>query len=373
MILIKIAFKAFIVTAFIAGLAACKSLPEQYVTSSSISQSQLIDGVAFLGSPLEDADLPVADIMAITPEMNQFLDEHIRGLNGQGSKAREISRSLFEKDKFGLIYDPRATYTASQTFENKVGNCLAFSFLYSALAKEVGLNVKFQEVDVLPQWDYVNDEIYVENSHVNVRVSMFGGNALIVDIDQIEPERNLNYTILDSDHIQALYYGNVAVELFLNQKNEEAFKYFVKAIKTKREIPALWANLGVLYRRTGNPEYAEKAYFTALGYDNRNSATLNNLAYMYEELGDLERSKYYNSLVKSYQNNNPYYRYVKAQKAVDEQEYSEALKHIKYAISLKREEARFYKLKSEIHAGLGENREATEALKKAKRYEQASL
>jgi Flp pilus assembly protein TadD len=363
------AFRALIVTAFIVGLAACKSLPDQYATNSSISQSQLIDGVAFLGLPIEDADLPEADILAITPEMNQFLDEHIRGLNGYGSKAREILRSLFEKDKFGLTYDPRATYTASQTFENKVGNCLAFSFLYSALAKEVGLNVNFQEVEVLPQWDYANDEIYVENGHVNVRVNMVGGNALIVDIDQVEPERNLNYTILDSDHIQALYYGNVAVELFLKQKNEEAFKYFVRAIKTKKDIPSLWANLGVLYRRTGNPEYAEKAYFTALEYDNRNSATLNNLAFMYDELGDTERSEYYNSLVTSYQNNNPYFRYVKAKKAVDEREYEEALKHINYAIKKKEEEARFYKLKSEIHAVLGESRKASKALRTAQEME----
>ena len=95
---------------------------------------------------------------------------------------------------------------------------------------------------------------------------------LIVDIDQISPEMQLSYTILEENHVIALYYGNVAAEKLLMNNNEEAFKYFVKAIKTKADIPSFWTNLGVLYRRTGNDDYAEKAYFTALKHDKRNQA-----------------------------------------------------------------------------------------------------
>lgn len=72
----------------------------------------------------------------------------------------------------------------------------------------------------------------------------------------------------------------------MNGDFEKSFKYFVKAIRTDPDISLFWTNLGVLYRRTGNDKYAEKAYFMALSLDENDQAALNNLSYLYREAGD---------------------------------------------------------------------------------------
>ena len=91
---------------------------------------------SFLGVLMTERDLPSEDVMKVTPEMDAFLDEYINIHNGLSKKARAISKSIFDLDRLGLKYNPAATFTAGQTFENKNGNCLAFSILYNALAKK---------------------------------------------------------------------------------------------------------------------------------------------------------------------------------------------------------------------------------------------
>lgn len=347
-------------------MSGCKTMPDQFAYSSSLSDKDLIEGTEFLGRPLVDEELPVADIMDVSSEMEIFLKQYVKNVGGHARKARELSKSILNKNILGIEYNPRLTFTAAEAFEQGQGNCLSFSFLYAALARKSGLNVEFQEVHILPQWDYVNDEIYIENRHINVRVDVKGSNDLIVDIDAVSREKQQGYTILDDDHVLALYYGNIGAEYLMNGDNENSFKYFAKAIRTDSEISLNWTNLGVLYRRAGNDKYAEKAYFVALSLNEDDQAALNNLSYLYREAGDDEKADYYGEMVKKYQLRNPYFRFVKAQMAMEEENYKVALDHINYAIRKKKKEPRFYQLKSEIYAMLGEHDKAFNALRSAR-------
>ncbi|MBT5765806.1 MAG: hypothetical protein HOI58_03015 [Kordiimonadaceae bacterium] len=45
--------------------SACKTLPNQYVYPGEISEYELISGVTFLGSALNNKDLPDIDVMAV--------------------------------------------------------------------------------------------------------------------------------------------------------------------------------------------------------------------------------------------------------------------------------------------------------------------
>lgn len=120
--------------------------------------------------------------------------------------------------------------------------------------------------------------------------------------------------------------------------------------------------MGVLYRRDGYEDHAEKAYFTALSFNPKDKAALNNLSFLYTEQGNKERADYFGKLVEKYQESNPYFRYVKAQKAMEENQYNLALDHINQAIRQKDNEARFYSLKGTIFAAIGKKREAERAL-----------
>lgn len=354
-------------------LTACTTLPDHYSTTNTVSNSELLDGVAFLGEKLDESELPNSNIMNISPEMEIFLAENIAGINSRTKKATTLSKIIFDQDGLGLTYDPRLTFTAEQTFKNRIGNCLAFSYLYTVMARKVGLEVEFQEVHILPEWDYTDNEIYVENRHINVRVDVSRFYDLVVDINQVTREQQIDHTILKEEQVLALYYGNIGAEFLMKENYEEAYKYFVKAIKTDEETAMFWTNLGVLYRRVGNAEFAEKAYFVALSYDNGDQAALNNLSYLYREAGDDERADYYGGMVKKYQQSNPYYKYVEAIEALEMDLYDLALNHINYAIRKKNTEPRFYTLKSEIYEKLGKPKKAILAMKNARRYEENPL
>lgn len=353
--------------------SACKTLPNQHDYFGEISENDLINGVTFLGSSLNDKDLPDIDVMAMSEEMSAFLEQHVSNARNHETKAKKLSSAIFNIDGLGLKYNPGLTMTAIDTFDNGAGNCLSFSYLFFAMAQDLGLNVQFQEIDVLPEWDYNNDEIYVESRHINVRVNLYGKSDLIVDIDSVRPDRQLNYTLLEESYVLSLFYGNVAAEYLLKKDYDNSFKYFVKAIKTEYEESSFWTNLGVLYRRAGFEDHAEKAYYTALSFNPKDKAALNNLSFLYTEQGKMDRAEYFGQLVENYQESNPYFRYVKAQKAMEENQYNLALDHINQAIRKKDNEARFYLLKGKIFSAIGKDREAQRELSKAEKLKIEAL
>lgn len=355
------------IVASIILLNACNTLPEKYISSNSLETQDLLDGTVLLGEKIKQSELPDDKVMEITEEMEVFLKDYVLRANGPENRANLLSRALFDDDKLNLEYDPSQTFTAREAFENKVANCIAFSLLYITLADRLGLDATFQEVLILPEWGEAEDGTYIESRHVNVNLYIHGSGQWVVDIDSIGKNLNLRATPLEKEHAQALYYGNVASELMLDKKYKEAFRYFVKAIELEPSEASIWSNLGVLYRRVGLDEYAEKAYFIALDYETRNASALNNLAYLYKASGKNDRSEYYEKLAKASQVKNPYFRYSRAQAAFDKYQFDLAEKHINYAIRKNKSEPSFYDLKSKIHEMLGERIEASKAFKIAQR------
>lgn len=346
-------------------LPACKTtLPDGHLQNKNISETLLLNGYSILGRRINDSDLPEENILEISPELESLLQEELKNTHGNDQKAKALSRFIFSEDKLAMEYDAGLTYTALDTFNKRMGNCLSFSYLYFALAQIIGLDAEFQEIHIMPEWDYTDDKIYVESKHVNIRVNLRGAD-LIIDIDEVTPEKRLDYTLLDKAHVEALYYGNVGAEHLLSGDSKTAFKYFVKAIKVDPDNPTYWSNLGVLYRRAGFDEFAEMSYFKALSLKIDDQATLNNLSFMYSENGDQEKADFYGDLVKKYQSKNPYFRYVRAQKAMADNLLDLAMDHINYAIRKKENEPRFHILQSQIYQELGKTRDARKALRKA--------
>lgn len=354
-------------------LTACNNIPDQHLYTGNITENQLIDGVTFLGKPISNSDLPEANVMTLTPEMEIFLKDNVLKAKGTRRKAKQLSKAIFHEDLLGLVYDPRMTLTANQAFEFRVANCLAFSYLYSSLAKKAGLKVQFQEVHLLPEWDYSDNEIFVENRHVNIRVDLSGREDLVVDINKATIDNQIDFTLLDDDHVIALYYGNIAAEYLLKGDFEKSYKYSLKAINIDPDEASFWTNLGVLFRRAGHNDLAEKAYFVALSHNAKDKASLNNLSLLYLEAGDEIRAAYYGDMVKKYQESNPYYKYVKAQKYMEEYALDTALGHVNSAIKKKKNEPRFYLLKSQILNLMGKQIAANKALEKANKYVEGSL
>jgi hypothetical protein len=84
-------------------------------------------------------------VLAVTDDMRAFLDAHVHPRAADQVRLRELIEAIITTDVFSLEFNDR-TRTASEAFRLRTGNCLSFSNMFVAMAREVGL-MFFQEVD----------------------------------------------------------------------------------------------------------------------------------------------------------------------------------------------------------------------------------
>ena len=131
--------------------------------------------------PLRQPDFPAllgyevpaiedAEWLDMTPEMKTFVEEYSRADHARHSRAWALAYAALDPYILDFSYDPRQTLTAAEAFQQRRGNCLTFSALFVAMARDAGLDARFQEVIIPPKWSAVNDTLLV-SKHVNAIVS----------------------------------------------------------------------------------------------------------------------------------------------------------------------------------------------------------
>ena len=148
-----------------------------------VTPAMLVRGEPLTGGR-EVPPLPPADILGLDPAMRRFVAERVPA-GGPGSwRLRELLRALLRDDGFHIEYQER-TYTAAEAFQLRRANCLAFTNLFVALAREAGLTVRFQEVDVPADWSSRGD-LLIQNRHINTNVDLGRGREQIVDFNMAD-------------------------------------------------------------------------------------------------------------------------------------------------------------------------------------------
>ncbi|PHZ86418.1 tetratricopeptide repeat protein [Paremcibacter congregatus] len=350
----------------IVTVSGCSSfkLQEPHAQATVISKSDLLSGEALFGAEARHFSLPNDQVMMLDEDMLEYLDRYVPRRNHELTRIRSLLTMMTGAGTLNMHYDMSKTYTARDAFHKAEGNCLAFSYLFAAFARQKGLKVSFQEVEIPPQWDEADDELLYFSRHVNVKVHMGDfreTSGYVVDIDRINYKPYYRQWTISNREAIALYYSNMGTDYLQEGNIKAAFLYLVKALRLSPRDAAIWSNLGVLYRHQGLHNYAEKAYFVALSHDGRQKSVLSNLSVLYDEIGDAEKSDYYFRLARSHQMKNPYYRYFQALEAYRSGDYDLALSHLKAALKRRDDEKRFHQLLGETYAKLGDEPRAIKA------------
>lgn len=348
----------------ISGCSSSVKLQDPHAQATVISKSDLLSGEALFGAEARHFSLPNDQVMMLDEDMLEYLDYYVPRRNQERTRVRSLLTMMTGAGTLNMKYDMSKTLTARDAFHKAEGNCLAFSYLFAALARQKGLKVSFQEVEIPPQWDEADRELLYFSRHVNVKVHLtnfreFGD--YVVDIDRINYKPHYRQWTISNREAIALYYSNIGTDYLQEGNTKHAFLYLAKALRLSPKDPALWSNLGVLYRHQGLHSYAEKAYFIALKYDGRQQSVLSNLSVLYDEMGETEKSDYYFRLARSHQMKNPYYRYFQALEAYRAGDYDLALSHLKAALKRRDDEKRFHQLLGETYAKLGDEPRAIKA------------
>ncbi len=330
----------------------------------------LLSGQALFGEPVGTSDISTDTILAINDEMRDYVADKVGGDPQARSRLRKLIRGMIDDGLLTLDYDPDLTHTAIETFDNRQGNCLSFSILFAALAREANLDVTFQMVDIPPSFR-ADGEMVLLNNHINILVRGVRSDVnffqeYVVDFNTAEYNGNYDMRRVTDDYAIALYYSNVAVESMQAGDSRKAFRYLKKGIETDPEIAGLWVNLGVLYSRHEQYGMAEQAYRKALSIRPSNKSALVNLATALLHQGRREESEHYSKKVAYYRDRHPYYHYFQAQNAYMENDLEDALTHLTKAIRLKRDEHQFYFLRGLIHYQMQDYDLAAKDYKKAR-------
>ncbi len=303
-------------------------------------------------------------VLALSPEMRAFLDTHVDRNGTDSLKLHQLVSAIIGADTFGVEYDDR-TRTAAETFRIRRGNCLSFSNMFVAMARDVGLHVEFEEVDIPPDWT-LDKDTFVLNQHVNVRVDLQPTGVRVVDFNIGDFKTSYEMRRISDTRALAHYYNNIGVERMQAGDTVSALSCFRRAIADNEgQFSPAWVNLGTLYLRNGHPAHAEAAYLQALKASSSDLVAMSNLARLYERRGDRERAAAYKKRVIYHRWRNPYYRYELARQAYLGQQYDAAIGHLKYAIHQRPKEDQFYFLLGLSYLGKGDARAARRWLARA--------
>jgi tetratricopeptide (TPR) repeat protein len=345
-------------------LAACAATPVS--RRAPLTRAELLSGPPSLASHAIAAVPTERQIVGLDEDMRRFVAAQVDGIWDPHERFRKLLRGMQAQGLFSLQYSDTATRTARATFHGKQGNCLSFTMLFVALAREAGLHAAYQLVAVPPTWS-ADTGVLISHTHVNARVDMSGGKDYIVDFNQPATADAYPARRISDRHALALFYSNLGAEAFIDKDFGAAFSEFRKSIIVHSASSGTWANLGLLYTRLGDYAYAEGAYLQGLAVDPSDHSALANLTVLYQREGKQELAAAYRKKIRYYEQRNPYYHYVFAERAYSGRRYGEALVALDKAIRLKSDEGRFYELRGRIYSALGRDDEAADNFARAQR------
>ena len=304
-------------------------------------------------------------IMAVPPELQTLVEERV---NAPGRSQSKRMRRLIElmstsPDGMRLDYRDDATLTVEQAFQNHQANCLTYTLVFLALAKQAGLNAYPQEIDETLAWQQHEDIVYRSN-HVNAAVNI-GGNRFVVDVgSRFVIPRSPAHPISEN-RLLAQYYNNRAAQLMTLEDLPAALAHADIAIELDPRYATSWSNTGVLRLHSGDPLGAEQAYLTALSLTPENSSALFNLVSLYKRNGDHKLEAQYQGRLDKIQSKDPFHQYLLAVELEKRGQYAQAIQRYKRAIRLYGDEHRFYYGLSRVYTQAGNTFRAKRALQRA--------
>jgi tetratricopeptide (TPR) repeat protein len=264
-------------------LAACASAPPMPPATD------LFHDTAFK-APVKRIDPDAA--LAVSPAMRTYLAANLGPRMRDFDRRRQLINALYRGD-LKLEYDAESTRTAAEAFDARSGNCLALVLMTAAFAKEVGLTVRYQQLVGTEAWSRA-DQLYIGIGHVNLRLDEPTGlfkfpysdsNSMVIDFLPSVDARNLNTTLIDERTVIAMYMNNRAVETLTAGRLDDAYWWAREAVRTDPQMLSSYVTLGVIYRKRGQPAWAEAALRRVAEREPNNVYAMSNRVLALRDLG----------------------------------------------------------------------------------------
>jgi Flp pilus assembly protein TadD len=321
---------------------------------------------AVTASPEAQPEIPPpSQVMSIPPELRARLQADV--LAGEPSPAQRLSRLgnlLLDPERgLGITYREDATYSVAQAYVRREANCLTFTMLFLALAREAGLDAYPQEIRETLSWRQ-DEGILYRNNHINALVRL-GGRSLVVDLAADSVIARQPPLPVSDRRLISHYYNNLAIQRLSEGGMDAALALIATALELDPDYPPHWSNAGVIHMRTGDATTAERDYRRALSLDPSDAGALFNMAGLAHRNGDRRAEADYRQRLDRVQRKDPFHHVMQAMEYERAGDYAHAIEHYRRAIQLHPGEHRFYYALARAYLRSGDTRQAAKALVRA--------
>ncbi len=318
---------------------------------------------AAAGGPV-DPDLLAAP-MRLSEPMKAWLAANVPRHAPTLTRLQILFHALQDSEDPKFEYRPGYTGTAEEVFESGELNCLSFSMLYVAMAREIRLSVYFLLVRDIQEFEKDGD-LVVLSRHITAGYGIADHRVVLEfnvgpDVDYRRAE-----AITDLEAV-ALFYSNRGAELLREGDNREAAQWLETAVAIDGKLAQAWVNLGVARRRSLDLAAAEAAYRRAIELAPRNHSAYQNLSVLMRLRGEDDAAVL--DLLDRWGNLNPFTFLTLGDVALERGRLDEARRYFRRALRLAGHEA-------EPNAGMGmwahaagRRDEAEKWLRKARRID----
>ena len=318
-------------------------------------------------------------------QMRAFVVSDISDIKSKRSRVLALVNKLSDNGYYSDYYDAGLTLSARQTFARKRGNCLSYTHMFISLAREAGLDARYELVNAPPEYS-VSDGILEHQVHIRTRVMLprrFESIRTMPDdfdhptvVTLATPndrrrfmtvdfnERNLkgfSGRVVPDAFARSLHFANNAVDYWKTGDEAKAFSHIKQAIELAPRYPDHWVNLATFYSRRGMSDKALLINQYVLSLDPRHVIALAGVL----QHSHSEEASHAKTRLERLRYNNAFYQFALAQRAVANNDLLGALRFVDRSLTLNRRNHTFLALKSEILVSLERYAQAREVLERA--------
>jgi len=316
------------------------------------------------------------DVFAVNDEMRRYLTTHIGDQLRKKGPHQGLFDALYSQNQLKLEYDSVRTRNAQEAFAARSGNCLSLAIMTGALAKEMGINVRFQRVFVEQDWSR-NNGIYFSSGHVNLTLGKtlsegpfrYGQSHLLtIDFYPLSENARQHAYAVNEDSIIAMYMNNRAAESLVAGEIDNAYWWAREAIQQDPNLLIAYNTLAVIYRHHKNLPEAEAVFNYVLAREPDNLQVMSNLAIVLNNQGRTEASLALALKVANKQPYPPFHFFNLGQAAMRDGNFKVAKDLFTKEVARAAHHGEFHFWLASAYIGLGEIREAQKHLVLANEY-----
>ncbi|MBE3023335.1 tetratricopeptide repeat protein [Janthinobacterium sp. GW458P] len=310
---------------------------------------------------------------AVSEAMQRYVRIDIaREARGKNPR-RALANALYNKAGLQLEYDAAMTRTAAQTFDERSGNCLSLVLMTAALAKEMGLEVRYQTVLGEDSWSRSGDMYFVAG-HVNLvlgrRIAQESGNydvdtELLIDFLPPQDLTGQRTRTISEETILAMYLNNRAAENMAAGDLVQAYWFARAAIVQDPAFAGALNTLGIIQLRHGDLEPARRTLAYALERSPSNTVLLSNMAQALDSLGRADEAQVMRRKLLALQPEPPFHFFSLGQLAMKNADYQEAVRLFKREIARDPYYHEFHFWLAQAYARMGQLAQAGQQLQLA--------